>query len=193
MTHEIKPLIPVPKLSDERMQELLKEYLLDPPKQKHICLTDRDLPPIEELISDESELTELCNRYIENIGAYCCREIMCNEKFMRSIEKKIGVDGNQKDGFRHQILRYIGSLAAEGKTFDYRKDEQLKKAFTKYLFDRKRDEMNFYDLSKCYAGNSKERLEVIKNRLIKNFGYCEVCAVDALHSYIKRLISFAVN
>ncbi len=148
---------------------------------------------------DEDELTELCNTYIKNVKAYRYKEKVQDkytkrdkdpdEGFMRSIEEKIDVSANQKDEFRGQILEYIGSLAADNKTFDYRKDEQLKKAFTKYAFDSRKDKLK---LDSVFTGNvdenERKKIEVVKGRLIKDYGYCEVCSTDVLN-YVAGIIA----
>jgi serine protein kinase len=40
---------------------------------------------------------------------------------MRSIEEKIDIPESRKDDFRREIMNYIGALAIEGKTFDYKR------------------------------------------------------------------------
>lgn len=149
--------------------------------------------------SDEDELTELCNEYIKNVKAYSFKErvkdkwtkrdIDPDERLMRSIEEKIDISDSQKDEFRGQMLKYMGALAAEGRTFDYKKDEQLRKALNKYLFDSKKDKLK---LDSIYTGNvdkhEQEKIEIVKKRLIDDFDYCSVCATDVLN-YVSSMLA----
>ena len=47
---------------------------------------------------------------------------------MRSIEEKIDIPESRKDDFRREIMNYIGALAIEGKSFDYKMNERLHRA-----------------------------------------------------------------
>ena len=88
--------------------------------------------------ADEEAIKRLCGNYIDNIKAYTQRERVRNkftgqmedpdERLMRSIEDKIDIPESRKDDFRREIMNYIGALAVEGKTFDYKTNERLHKA-----------------------------------------------------------------
>jgi len=149
--------------------------------------------------SDERELAELCNKYIQNIKAYRKREkiedpltgryVPPDEKLMRSIEEKIGVSEAQKDEFRAQLLEFIGSLEIEGKKFDYKSNEQLYKALTKKLFEDKKDRINLQNVfNGLIDSEEQEKLDIIKARLKKNFGYCDVCASIVL-TYVASIFA----
>ena len=85
--------------------------------------------------ADEESIKRLCANYVDNIKAYTQKEKVKNkytgedeepdERLMRSIEEKIGIPENRKDDFRREIMNYIGALAVEGKTFDYRTNSRL--------------------------------------------------------------------
>jgi predicted Ser/Thr protein kinase len=88
--------------------------------------------------ADEEAIGRLCGNYIDNVKAYTQNEKVKNpytgkdeepdERLMRSIEEKIDIPDSRKDDFRREIMNYIGALAIEGKTFDYRENERLHKA-----------------------------------------------------------------
>src|SRR5438552_1159717 len=88
--------------------------------------------------ADEDAIAKLCGNYIDNIKAYTQREKVRNkytgqyeepdERLMRAIEEKIDIPESRKDDFRREIMNYIGALAIEGKTFNYRTNERLHKA-----------------------------------------------------------------
>ncbi len=92
------------------------------------------------IAADEDALTRLCGNYIDNVKAYTQREKVKNkytgqpeepdERLMRSIEEKIDIPESRKDDFRREIMNYIGALSLDGKKFDYRTNERLKKRWS---------------------------------------------------------------
>jgi serine protein kinase len=99
--------------------------------------------------ADEDLIQKLCANYIDNIKAYTQREKVKNpytgqdeepdERMMRSIEEKIDIAESRKDDFRREIMNYIGYLAVEGRTFDYKTNERLHKALEAKLFEDQKD------------------------------------------------------
>lgn len=147
--------------------------------QKAICL-------------DESAIETLCANYIDNVKAYTQKEKVRNkytnkledsdERFMRSIEDKIDIAESRKDDFRREIMNYIGALAIEGKQFDYKMNERLHRALELKLFEDQKDSIKLSSIvSKVVDKETQEKIEVIKSRLIKSYGYCEISATDALN------------
>jgi serine protein kinase len=142
--------------------------------------------------ADEEALTRLCANYIDNIKAYTQREKVKNkytgqyeppdERLMRSIEEKIDIPESRKDDFRREIMNYIGALAVDGKKFDYKTNERLQKALELKLFEDQKDSIKLTSLvSSVVDKETQEKIDVVKNRLIKNYGYCEICATDVLN------------
>lgn len=148
---------------------------------------------VQKAISvDESAIQTLCANYIDNVKAYTQKEKIRNkysnkleesdERFMRSIEEKIDIPESRKDDFRREIMNYIGALAIEGKTFDYKMNERLHRALELKLFEDQKDTIKLTTIiSNVVDKATQEKIEVVKTRLIKNFGYCEICATDALN------------
>jgi serine protein kinase len=100
---------------------------------------------------------------------------------MRSIEDKIDIPEGRKDDFRREIMNYIGALALEGKSFDFRTNERLHRALELKLFEDQKDTIKLTTLvSNIVDRETQEKIDVVKNRLIKNYGYCEICANDVL-------------
>ncbi|HET7754565.1 MAG TPA: serine protein kinase, partial [Anaeromyxobacteraceae bacterium] len=142
--------------------------------------------------ADEDAITKLCANYIDNIKAYTQKEKVRNkytgqyeepdERLMRSIEEKIDIAETRKDDFRREIMNYIGALAVEGKTFNYRTNERLHKALELKLFEDQKDSIKLKNLvSSVVDRDTQEKIDVVKQRLIKNYGYCEVCSTDVLN------------
>jgi serine protein kinase len=144
------------------------------------------------IAADEEALDRLCGNYIDNLKAYTQKEKVRNrftgqaeepdEKLMRSIEEKIGIEESRKDDFRQQIMNYIGALALDGKKFDFRSNERLLKALELKLFEDQKDTIKLTSLvSNVVDKETQEKIDVVKTRMIRNYGYCEVCATDVLH------------
>ena len=148
---------------------------------------------VQKAISvDETAIQTLCSNYIDNVKAYTQKEKIRNkfsnkledsdERFMRSIETKIDIPESRKDDFRREIMNYIGALAIEGKTFDYKMNERLHRALELKLFEDQKDSIKLTTIiSKVVDKETQEKIDVVKSRLIKNHGYCEICATDALN------------
>ncbi len=141
--------------------------------------------------ADEEAIAKLCSNYIDNVKAFTQKEKVQNkytgqyeepdERLMRSIEEKIEIPESRKDDFRREIMNYIGALAIEGKTFDYRTNERLHKALELKLFEDQKDSIKLTTLvSNVVDKATQEKIDIVKSRLIKNFGYDEVSATDVL-------------
>ena len=142
--------------------------------------------------ADEEAIARLCGNYIDNLKAYIQKEKVKNpytgkdeepdERLMRSIEEKIDIPDNRKDDFRREIMNYIGALAIEGKTFDYRENERLHKALQLKLFEDQKDSIKLTSLvSTVVDKDTQEKIDVVKSRLIRDFGYDEISATDVLN------------
>ena len=144
------------------------------------------------IAADEEALTRLCGNYIDNVKAYTQREKVKNrftgqyeepdERLMRSIEEKIDIPDARKDDFRREIMNYIGALMIDGKTFDYKSNERLHKALELKLFEDQKDSIKLTSLvSNVVDAETQQKIDVVKGRLIKNYGYDDESATDVLH------------
>ncbi len=142
--------------------------------------------------ADDEAIAKLCANYIDNIKAFTQKEKVKNkytgmdeepdERLMRSIEEKIEIAESRKDDFRREIMNYIGALAVEGRTFDYRTNERLHKALEMKLFEDQKDSIKLTSLvSNVVDREAQAKIDVVKQRLIKNFGYDEESATDVLN------------
>jgi len=142
--------------------------------------------------ADEQAISRLCANYIDNIKAYVQREKVRNkytgqdeppdERLMRSIEEKIDIPESRKDDFRREIMNYIGALAIEGKTFNYKTNVRLHKALELKLFEDQKDTIKLTSLvSSVMDKETQEKINIVKSRLVKNYGYCDICATDVLN------------
>lgn len=142
--------------------------------------------------ADESALQRLCANYIDNVKAYTQKEKVRNsftgqdeepdERLMRSIEEKIEIPDSRKEDFRREIMNYIGALSLEGKKFNYKMNDRLHKALELKLFEDQKDSIKLTSLvSSVVDKDTQEKIDIVKTRLIKDFGYDEISATDVLH------------
>src|ERR671938_145165 len=142
--------------------------------------------------ADEEAIKRLCGNYIDNIKAYTQRERVRNkftgqmeepdERLMRSIEEKIDIPESRKDDFRREVMNYIGALALEGRQFDYKTNERLHKALELKLFEDQKDTIKLTSLvSNIVDQSTQEKIDIVKGRLIKSYGYNEQSATDVLN------------
>jgi serine protein kinase len=176
-------------ITSEDQKKRFKE-LLTIVKDEYAEVTKNEVQ--RAICADEEAIKRLCANYIDNIKAYTQKEKVKNkytgeyeepnEQLMRSIEEKIEIPESRKDDFRREIMNYIGALAVEGKTFVYTTNERLNRALELKLFEDQKDTIKLTSLvSKVVDDETQEKIEVVKHRLINNYGYCDVCATDVLN------------
>jgi serine protein kinase len=174
--------------SEDRRREYRE--LLGVVKQEYEDIVKNEVQ--RAISADEDAIAKLCGNYIDHVKAYTQREKVRNkytghdeepdERLMRSIEEKIDIADSRKDDFRREIMNYIGALAIDGKTFDYKTNERLHKALELKLFEDQKDTIKLTSLvSNVVDRATQEKIDVVKARLIKNFGYDEISATDVLN------------
>jgi len=173
-------------------EELRAEYreLLSVVKQEYEEIIKAEVQ--RAISADDGALARLCGNYIDNVKAYTQKERVRNqftgqdeeadERLMRAIEEKIEIPESRKDDFRREIMNYIGALSLEGRKFDYKTNERLHKALELKLFEDQKDSIKLTSLvSSVVDKDTQEKIEIVKTRLIKDFGYDEISATDVLH------------
>jgi predicted Ser/Thr protein kinase len=150
--------------------------------------------------SFEEMARTLCEKYLDNVEAYCNKEKMKDpiteeelepdEKLMRSIEEQIGISENAKNTFRQEILIRISSYARKGRAFDYRSHERLREAIEKKIFSDLKDVVKITTTAKAPDPDQLRRINEVIDRLVKEHGYCTVCANDLLN-YVGTLLARA--
>lgn len=144
------------------------------------------------IAADEAAIARMCSNYIDNVRAYCMKEKVKNsftgayeephERLMRAIEEKIDIADARKDDFRRELMNYIGALAIDGRVFDYRSNERLHKALELKLFEDQKDTIKLTSLvSQVVDKDTQAKIDVVKQRLIDNYGYDEQSATDVLN------------
>jgi serine protein kinase len=173
-------------------EELKKEYkeLLAVVREEYEDVLKAEVQ--RAISADEDAVKRLCANYIENVRAYTQHEKVRNrytgrdeepdERLMRSIEDKIDIPESRKDDFRQEIMNYIGALALDGRRFEYNTNARLLKALELKLFEDQRDTIKLKNLvSTVVDDETQQKIDVVKQRLIKYFGYNETSATDVLN------------
>ena len=142
------------------------------------------------ITSDREAIDRLCGKYLDNVKAYITREKVVDphgresdpdERLMRSIEEKIDIPEARKGDFRHELMNYISAVQVEGRTFDYRENGRLVRALELKTFEDKRDTIQLTSLvSTVVDPDTQEKIGVIRDRLMREFGYDEVSADEVL-------------
>jgi serine protein kinase len=176
-------------ITDEELKKRYKELLSVVREEFEDILKGE----VQRAISaDEDAITRLCANYIENVRAYTQRERVRNkftgreeppdERLMRSIEEKIDIPDSRKDDFRQEIMNYIGALSLDGKKFEYHTNARLHKALELKLFEDSKDTIKLKNVvSGVVDDETQAKIDVVKQRLIKFFGYNETSATDVLN------------
>ncbi len=176
-------------ITDEEQKKRYKELLSVVREEYEDTLKNE----VQRAISaDEDAIQRLCANYIDNVRAYTQHEKVRNkytgrdeepdERLMRSIEEKIDIPDSRKDDFRQEIMNYIGALALDGKKFEYNTNARLQKALELKLFEDSRDTIKLKNVvSGVVDDETQAKIDVVKQRLIKFFGYNETSATDVLN------------
>jgi serine protein kinase len=148
--------------------------------------------------SFEEMAKNMCNAYLDNVESYCNKdkmkdpiteeEVEPDERLMRSIEEQIGISENAKNTFRQEILIRISSYSRKGKPFEYSSHERLKEAIEKKIFADLKDVVKITTSAKTPDADQLRRINEVVDRLVKEHGYCTVCANELL-SYVGTLLS----
>jgi serine protein kinase len=176
-------------LTNEELRGRYKE-LLGVVKEEYENIVKNEVQ--RAIAADEDALKRLCGNYIDNVKAYTQREKVKNkftgqyeepdDRLMRSIEEKIDIPDSRKDDFRREIMNYIGALSIDGKQFDYKSNERLYKALQLKLFEDQKDSIKLTSLvSNVVDKETQAKIDVVKSRLIRDYGYDEESATDVLN------------
>jgi serine protein kinase len=146
------------------------------------------------LVGDEDAVIRLCAQYIDNVMAFIentkikdpftGQDREPDERLMRSIEEKIDIPEVGADDFRRMLAAFIGKLHHKHEEFKWDSNPQLKKALEAKLFEDTKDHIKLSALNVKGAAvvdkGIQEKIDAIKQRLIKQHGYNEQSATDVL-------------
>lgn len=146
------------------------------------------------LVADHTAIERLFTNYIDNVVAHCEKskvrnpytqqEVEPDERLMRSIEEKADIPEQMADDFRRQIAEFIGRQAFKKKEVKWDSNAKLARALERKLFEDTKDTIKLSKMSTGAAVVDKdlqEKIDAIKARLVKNFGYNDESAADVLN------------
>jgi serine protein kinase len=153
-------------------------------------------------VGDEDTIIRLCTNYIDNVVAFINKSKVINpytgkeqepdERLMRSIEEKIDIPEIGCEDFRISIASFMGSLQHQKKSFTWDSNPKLKKALEAKLFEDTKDHIKLSALNSQGASvvdpALQEKIDSIKQRLIKQHGYNEQSATDVLN-YVSSIFA----
>ncbi len=175
-------------ISNEEVREYYR-HLISMVKEEYTDIVKNEVQ--RAIAADEEALTRLCGNYIDNVKAYTQKEKVKNkftgqdeepdERLMRSIEERIDIPESRMDDFRREIMNYIGALSLDGRSFNYKTNERLQKALEMKLFEDQKDTIKLTSMvSNVVDTETQEKIDIVKSRLIRNYGYDDESATDVL-------------
>jgi serine protein kinase len=191
MLTAIEKLIPEHRLCRTDKQREAFSNILSQLRGEYVELIKTEVQ--RAIAADEGSVARLCENYIDNIKGYTQHQKVYNrvtgqpeepnESLMRSIEEKLEppVSEAAKRDFRSEIMNSIGALSLEGKRFDYTHNLRLRKALEKKLFEDQKDTIRLSQITQTTVDKeTQEKIDIVKARLIRDFGYNERSASDVL-------------
>ncbi|MCB0311213.1 MAG: hypothetical protein KDD42_08255, partial [Bdellovibrionales bacterium] len=178
-----------PHVNSDKEQERLKG-IIQTVRQEYEEVIKSEVQ--RAIAHDKDILAQVYANYIENVRAYLDKAkvkdaqtgemLEPDERLMRSIEERMGLKESQLDDARNTLMRTIGSLALTGKVYDFTEDKRLFDALSRKLFEESRDNFNLRAYATQHAdAKTRERIDIVKDRLIRNFGYDDESAELILH------------
>lgn len=150
-------------------------------------------------VSFEDEAEIMLDNYLDHAEAYLEKvtiedpvtheEMQPDEKFMRSIESKIGVSEDSKDSFRDEIMRKVAMKSRRNEKFRYHDHARLREAIEMELFEEKRDVIKM-TISARTSKDPKQlkRVNEVIRELCDNYGYIEESANELL-KYVSSMMA----
>lgn len=148
-------------------------------------------------VNFESEIYNLLNNYIDNVGAHLDDSAVVDEfgdryepdeRLMRSIEEKVGVSEAAKDSFRQEVYRKVIKSKGDGGSFDYKSHARLREALEKQLFDERADTIRLTVSARNPDPEALTKLNQVIETLVDRYGYTAESANQLLR-YVNSLMS----
>lgn len=143
----------------------------------------------------EEQAQSLFDNYMDNSEAFTTKqklkdrvtneERVPDEKFMRSIEDRIGITGSARDGFRSDVTAFMFAKMRRGQKVDYKSYEPLKEAIESYLIASVKDMARIVTKSKSRDAEQQKKYSEMVQTMIDSYGYTAESA--------EEIITFASN
>ena len=140
------------------------------------------------LAYDVDELRRQGEKYMDHVMAYIDddtvadeltgRETEPDETFLRAVEEQLDVPSDRKDDFRQEVSNWVSRRAREGRGFDPRENDRLRRALERKLWEDKKHNINFSALVSATDLDDEERSAWV-DALVER-GYSEDGAAEVL-------------
>lgn len=156
-------------------------------------IKDRIIKDLHKAIAgDEKAVANLFEDYKENVFASLAKEKVKDkltgrmkdpdETLMRSIESKMDITDSGRKTHREWFTQQFVFAEARSTKFTYQTDQRVRKALEEELIQKQGNiSTAIITINKATASQEQlEKIELVKSRLIHDFGYCEHCADIAM-------------
>jgi serine protein kinase len=148
--------------------------------------------------SFQDEAQQLLEKYLDEIEASLDQRKVTDpmtgenrapdERFMRSVEEKIKVSESGKQSFRQEVIRKAMVAYKAGEKFQLSSHARVREAIEQYLFEERRDVLRLVTSTARPDDEARKKISVVQERLVKEYGYDEHSAQEALN-YVTTLLS----
>jgi serine protein kinase len=148
--------------------------------------------------SFENEAQQLLEKYLDEVEASLDhRQVTdpitgetrpADERFLRSVEEKIKVSDSGKLSFRQEVVRKAMVAFKAGEKFKLSSHARMREAIEQYLFEERRDVLRLVTSNARPDDDARQKISVVQQRLISEYGYDEHSAKEAL-SYVTTLLA----
>jgi serine protein kinase len=148
--------------------------------------------------SFEEEAQDLLEKYLDEVeAAFDNREVRDpmtgesrapDERFLRTVEHKIGVSEAGKLTFRQEVVRKAMVVFKQGDKFTLASHPRLKEAIEQYLFEERRDVLRLVTSVARPDEEARRKVSAVEDRLVAEYGYDAHSAREALN-YVTTLLS----
>jgi serine protein kinase len=149
-------------------------------------------------VSFEQEAQDLLDKYLDEVEAtldnrqindpITNEERKPDERFLRAVEEKIHISDSGKQSFRQEVVRKAMGAFKRGEKFTLDNHAQLHDAVQQYLFEQRRDVLRLVSSSARPDEEVKQKISVVEQRLVDEYGYDSHSAREALN-YVTTLLS----
>ncbi|MDA8094986.1 MAG: serine protein kinase [Betaproteobacteria bacterium] len=148
--------------------------------------------------SFEDEAQTLLDKYLDEVEATLdSRQIedpmtgerrQPDERFLRSVEDKLGISESGKTTFRQEVVRKAMGAYKRGEKFTLGSHARLREAIELYLFEERRDVLRLVTSASRPDEETRRKVSAVEHRLVDEYGYDPHSAQEALN-YVTTLLS----
>ncbi len=184
------------KISNEKDRQRYKELMSDA-KDEYDEIVKGEL--MKAIAADDIQIYHLFSTYMDNVDAWLQdrkmedgedRLVEPDEKLLRSIEDKMGIDPKSAKEHRINLSSRISSAyRRKEEEFDVKKDETLYRALRTEIYEERTIKFNYSIFTRDPLKDTEQKMfDQVKNNL-KDMGYCDECAVYLMRHGSKLMMN----